>query len=302
MIPSRQLSFGRGFNAHHFAAYFLQRGLSHLHVRRLGATVSAWSVNLRQKHPTPDAAPDAVAQLRERGCLLLPPLLEAGQIDEIHAYLRQQDAISGGRSLRVDETTRSVQRASYPLRTILSCPHLLALINAPRLLDIATAYLGCKPTISAIGLHWSFPGDWPPTSVQQYHRDTEDWRFLKFFTYLTDVDLDSGPHRFILDSHRAPAGRRAAAYADAHVLARHGKDKVMTITGPRGTNFAEDTWGIHKGEQPVSRPRLMFDVMYSVRPVPIYDYRPERIGPRNACDPYINRLILADPSAPSGSA
>ncbi len=193
----------------------------------------------------------------------------------------------------MDESTRGMQRASYPLATILACPHILDLINTPDLLDIAAGYLGCKPTITTVGIHWSFPGNWAPSSVQTYHRDQEHWRFIKFFVYLTDVDMDSGAHRFLLGSHRSMGRLRLASYSNEEVEEGFGQGKVRTVIGKKGTNFAEDTWGIHRGIMPVTRARLMVDVMYAVGAVPIYEDHPVRVEGAERYDRYVNRLIVA---------
>lgn len=293
MIESRRLSFWRGFNAHHFAAYFLRRLFVSPHLRAAAARLAALRVNWRRGRPVTAGTSESVAQrLREQGCALLAPFLNDRQIGEIRTYLQAHTGIAGGRRVVVDEHTSGIQRAIYPLATILACPHLLELANHPELLDIAGAYLGCVPTISTVGLQWTFPGAWDPSSVQRFHRDTEDWRFVKFFVYLSDVETDSGPHRYVLASHRKRAKLRGA-HDDAGVVEKHGAERILTITGPRGTNFIEDTWGIHKGEPPSARPRLMFDVMYSVGPVPLYEYRPVTLPGAHRYDRYVNRLILA---------
>ena len=42
--------------------------------------------------------------------------------------------------------------AAYPLRTVLESADLLNLVNAPPVLRIAADYLGCKPTLSSLGV------------------------------------------------------------------------------------------------------------------------------------------------------
>ena len=147
--------------------------------------------------------------------------------------------------------------ASYPLATVLHCPHVLALANDPAVLRIATAYLGCKPTLSSVGLRWSFPGTGEAEDIQCFHRDPDDWRFLKLFVYLTDVDAGSGPHVFVAGSHRTAGRLRERLYTTEEIERRHGRESVRAIAGPCGTSFFADTYGIHRGAVPTTRPRLI---------------------------------------------
>jgi hypothetical protein len=42
-----------------------------------------------------------------------------------------------------------------------------------------------------------------------------------------------------------------------------GPDNIVTITGPAGTGFAEDTLCIHKGQSPTARERLILQFQYA---------------------------------------
>ena len=66
------------------------------------------------------------------------------------------------------------------------------------------------------------------------------------------------------------------------------------FTGPRGTAFLENTFGLHKGLPPRRGERLIFQVTYSLFPLL---YGPERplfgaseLGVQH--DPYIHRLYV----------
>jgi hypothetical protein len=37
--------------------------------------------------------------------------------------------------------------------------------------------------------------------LQAFHRDSEDWRYLKILVYLSDVDDGAGPHVYLHGSH-----------------------------------------------------------------------------------------------------
>jgi hypothetical protein len=67
------------------------------------------------------------------------------------------------------------------------------------------------------------------------------------------------------------------------------------VTGPRGTTFMVDTWGVHKGNIPVNRARLLLQVQYSILPIANFDYRPVSFAAASPHDRYTNRLILGSP-------
>jgi len=92
---------------------------------------------------------------------------------------------------------------------VLKAPRLLEALNDPALIDLIEQYLGCVPTLYSLNAWWTFPADKPEmTNVQFFHRDTDDWRFLTLFLYLTDVGPDGGPHEAIPGSHSIDGMKR----------------------------------------------------------------------------------------------
>jgi hypothetical protein len=183
--------------------------------------------------------------------------------------------------------------ASYPVRTVLECPHVLELMNSPPMLQLASRYLGCQPTISGLRIDWMNTTDGPPADVQQFHRDYDDWRFLKLFVYLTDIDAQSGPHEYVLTSHLGAGRLHARPYAEAEIIRKYGATNLLQVMGTAGTGFMVDTWGIHKGNIPQGRARILLQVQYSILPVLRFDYQPADIAPSIAIDRYTNRLLIA---------
>jgi hypothetical protein len=239
----------------------------------------------------------SIGPLRRDGYAPLGMLLGAGQIGEIHEHLRDKPLQARGRSLppfTIGQQPPVVRMAEYGLADILSCPHLLELANHPGLLRLAADYIGCKPTISAIGLRWSFPDTGVATGLQAFHRDADDWRFIKVFMYLTDVDEGSGPHVYVRGTHLEPCGLRLKDYADEEILQAYGSERLISVTGPAGTAFTVNTHGIHKGTLPSERPRLLLQIQYSLLPVYLYQYRPIHNERAGAVDPYVNRLFLRE--------
>ena len=295
-----QLMPGRAFKPLHGIMYYTQRIVTPRRLRR--AVVRGLAGYLRVRHGMPErkfpADPvqeQALATLHAAGHTLLGPLLTPVQLADIQRYLADKLVSPHGRSLPTfpaQQPPPGLRMAEYSLADTLACPHLLALANSPPLVRLAAHYIGCKPTISAIGLRWSYPQAGSGKGLQGFHRDCDDWRFIKVFVYLTDVDDAAGPHVYVSGTHQEHCGVRLQPYSDADVDSRYGAPRVSSVTGPAGTGFAVDTRGIHKGQVPTQKPRLLLQVQYSLLPVYMYRYAaPQRTAP-GPLDSYINRLFV----------
>lgn len=160
----------------------------------------------------------------------------------------------------------------FNLRT--RSPLVEQLSRDPVLLGIAARYLRTPPTLVGVNLFWSYPAALSAIqhsyAAQMFHYDLDDFKFIKFFFYLSDVDASAGPHIAVRASHRSKRRMgfrdlfRVRRYSDAEVLAAYGQERVVCITGPAGTGFAEDTLCIHKGEAPTMRERLILQVQYAL--------------------------------------
>jgi hypothetical protein len=290
-----QLTPGRGFSPFNSAFYYGQRLVTSLALRRL--CVGAISAGVRLRHGgVPAASSLQLDTLHRDGYLPLGHLLDEQQCDDVLAYLNDKemsDRHDGSTNFTLDTVPEGVRLGDYPLQQVIACPHILNLANSRLLLDLATSYIGCKPTISALSLRWSFPSATSDRTLQSFHRDSDDWRYLKVMVYLTEVDAASGPHVFVRGTHLESPSLRLRFYPDAEVLARYGAERVIAVTGPRGLGFAVDTAGVHKGEVPQMTRRLMLQIQYSLLPSYAYQYHPQRYPRPHQFDPYINRLILA---------
>ena len=145
---------------------------------------------------------------------------------------------------------------------------------------------------SQLVLRWSFPSTESGSDVQAFHRDSDDWRYVKVMVYLTDVYDDAGPHVYVLGTHLGKPSLRLQHYSDESVLRTYGADRIVSVTGPSGLGFAVDTAGIHKGAVPTLTPRLMLQIQYSLLPAYAYRYEPQSYSGSLELDPYINRLFI----------
>lgn len=161
--------------------------------------------------------------------------------------------------------------------TTKGCKAIGTLSHDPLLNWIAGKYLGSIPTFVGANLWWTFPVDASDADraahAHMFHRDVDDFRFFKYFFYITDVKADEGAHVCIPGTIRNPPQIRRGdnwnirRYTDEEIEGYYGKDKILEITGKAGTGFAEDTLCIHKGSTPKSEPRLLLQLQFA-----LFDY------------------------------
>jgi hypothetical protein len=257
----------------------------------------------RRRPPSPPLEPSMaghIASLRTEGIALLGELLTSAQCDELVAhfeampvkdpYRRELPAFLPNGARPCTET----HVAFYEPHEVLGAPHLLALANRPELLSLASAFLGCKPTIGYLACWWSFATGMAAQQAENFHRDLDDWRFVKLFVYLTDVGEGQGPHIYVSRSAEDTQLRHIRRYSDAEVAAAYPTDDIRALTGPRGGGFMENTVGMHKGQPVRAGRRLMFQAVYSVQPLPYGPRAPVHTMAlqKKPLDSYINRVYI----------
>lgn len=279
--------------------YFCMRLLPFVWLRRAVSHLLAQAMRLRRgselwfDYPTETCAAH-LQSLRRTGLTEFGQLVSPDHIAEIQAFLRDKSLVTpDGRRLVGAEPAAGATIASYPVRTVLECPHIIELMNSPQALAIASAYLGCMPTISGLRIDWSSPSDGPVAEVQQFHRDYDDWRFVKLFVYLTDVSDTIGPHEYVLTSHRRSGRLYAKPYEREYLERKYGRSNLHQVLGCAGTGFMADTWGIHKGNVPKQHARIMLQIQYSILPVLRFDYQPVSMRVAVPIDRFINRLLIS---------
>lgn len=73
----------------------------------------------------------------------------------------------------------------------------LKFVTNKYLIEIVSRYLNCIPLLTNLSL-WYSPNDkFYENSSQEYHLDHEDFRQVKGFLFINDVDLESGPLNII---------------------------------------------------------------------------------------------------------
>ena len=306
-MKDARLTPGANFRPIRSLLYYVQRLVTPPRIRLLVILALRYLIRMRQGGTPCPCAPqsgDDVARLRRDGFAPLQAVLSSGQCEEIRAYLLDKnmtDRVNVDTVFTLDSVPGSVHMGDYGLEDVLACPHILDLVNHPALIGLATAYLGCKPTVSQIAMRMAFPRQTQAVSVQRFHRDADDWRYVKLIVFLSDVDQQGGPHFFVKGSHAERAPIRLKWYSDQDIAARYGAHAIAEVTGAAGFGFVVDPAGIHKGASPTKSRRLMMQVRYSMCEVYAYDYEPVEHVDAHRFDKYINRLILKPARANSAA-
>lgn len=233
--------------------------------------------------------------LSETGLVRLPDLLGPDQVQEILTWFAGKPVHNPyTKSAEFDPATNPAGErvGNFRFEHVYQAPHLLRLANHPDVLDLMERHLGAPPIITALEAWWSYPTGKQASNSQLYHRDRDDWRFGKLFVYLTDVDETAGPHVYVKGSNRGPHLNTIRRLNDEEVLAAFPQDAIVTLTGPAGSAFAEDTSGIHRGVPPTGKRRLVFEAEYGLTGWSAFPIR-RMPPPAFRIDPWVNRLITA---------
>ncbi len=280
--------------------------LRRLHRTTAGASSRAALAALRLVPGGPDAgepAPldvawrPAATTLRRDGVAYLPPVLDDAAVARLRAFA--QTAPGGA---RLDD--RSTVNATYAERPegaraiyvreefVLGNPDVQHLLANPDLWELARRHFGAGAVVHPPVLYWSCGGQNADADLQmllarRYHWDYDGLRGLRVHLYLTDVDEQAAPMRYIAGSHRvgayrtAPLRRADLGVATEEVWRRFDSADERTMTGPAGTAFVSDSSGLHSGSDPISRDRLFLVMPLQATGFAGYQLRARRVVPRD---------------------
>ncbi len=140
----------------------------------------------------------------------------------------------------------------------------------PFLLTVIGHYLGIIPKLVEAYVRRNFPA--PYKSMNHYwHRDLNNrFHLLKMFVFLSDCTTETGPHEYIVGSHRNYNEFNDKRYfedREVDSLYPAGSDRRVLSTVKAGTVVIEDTRGVHRANLPVTGHRdLGFAVFMPLRP------------------------------------
>lgn len=203
----------------------------------------------------------SVDVFRAEGWLDLPSL-SPHQVDEVLGFLKSREVFNGRHVVQGDtegfsswEAAAGANVLCWRLGDAVTAPHLLE--RALGMTDFAAEYLGVEtPLLYSMNVFCTRPGQPVRPDIQDWHRDSDDVRFLPMFFYLTDVGPDARQElRF--------DGREVA------------------IDGPAGTVFLSDTMREHRGLKPQTSERIIAWARWGVSDPPA-SYQWDRLVPIDA--------------------
>jgi len=134
--------------------------------------------------------------------------------------------------------------------------------------EIATNYLECKPAIGTTNLRKSYITSLPEIDTLLFHCDRNSLKFLKFFFYLNNVDVNGGPFTYVQGSHTEKFRKWDNKYRWTHeeISKQYGEKRIHYLTAKVGDIIVANTTGFHKGSIPRKTNRMMFTVNYVIHP------------------------------------
>jgi hypothetical protein len=253
-------------------------------------------------NPESTSLSSAVAMERE-GFAYFDGVVTPGMVREMRRYLAAQPVftpyVPDAPRISIDSNELPDSHIlSVPEELLVCCPHLLDVANHPVILATVEGVFGCKPTVGSMSSWWSIPTrDGVPRHAENFHRDVDDVHFLKLFIYLDEVGPSSGPHEYVRGSAGIDKLNAIKRYSDQEVFAAFGRERLVTFTGPAGTVFLENTFGLHRGQPVRAGRRLILQIVYSMLPMaygPAKPYSAALFAPtERPIDPYTNRIYVA---------
>lgn len=221
-----------------------------------------------------------VEQLKEDGLffgIYLPPDI----LHEILAFSTQVDYYANSNpklkfTLSVKEKSELKYRQRFAtanhIHSSILCPAIKKLENDSKLWEIASRYLETTPVLLDSQIRWVFPTSLPLNETVRgffdFHYDLEDYRFIKFMFYLTDVSVSEGKHVFVKGSHRNKRLKDQFSLTrdstDKNIINYYGHNNIKDIYGKAGCGFVEDFYCFHKLTLPMSRNRLILEIKFAM--------------------------------------
>lgn len=228
--------------------------------------------------------------LRKDSYIESPLIISNEKVIQINSFLntlRCHDQLDSSYKFDINSRPRDCHLAFYESSELFKSEQIIELAVENTLIEIYNDLYGCDPIIDHIAAWWSFPSN-ESHNTQHWHRDLDSLNLLKFLIYLTDVDAESGPHYLIPGSHNSKISTAKYKKHDdkefEDIIKQNG---TKVFLGPAGSNFLENTFAFHKGTNPIEKPRLLLEVIYSRVQTPYTDKKPFI----NLNDPAFSNLI-----------
>ena len=248
---------------------------------------------------------EEISQFRKDGILIFEQLVPQETVAKIREYLKEKsvynwvDADFGGKEktpLKLEDVQITKQtKLKYFDADIANCKEIVEIANSEKILALVSAYFGCKPTIATMSSWWTKAGSDASEKFydDMFHRDVDDYKFVKLFVYLNDVGAESGAHCFVKGSHISKKLTERRILTDADIAQNFDAKDCLPLPAKAGTGILEDTWGIHRALPCVKGERLLLHILYSITAFNA-DASPPHPVAKNVyeVDAYSNRVYL----------
>jgi Phytanoyl-CoA dioxygenase (PhyH) len=285
------------------AYYFAQKAIRHPFLRRWSEFFVTRLIKLRHPIHSTSTESNELLALKKDGITFLPKLnLAPSVISEVLGHFKNKpvvDLYSGVQLPSIENLQPRYNKLHYQIEDTLTCKPLIDLANHPEILATVGRYLGVTPSIASMQAWWTY-GEHSAYGQKHYddvyHRDVDDFRFVKLFVYLTDTTAKTGAHSYIKGSHLSPLLNRRGPITDEQVMDSFNETQFITVTGVAGTVFLEDTWGIHRPLLATEGRRLVFYVLYSLVPFAPHGMARPLLPLPSGLDSYVNRSYFYTPA------
>ena len=212
----------------------------------------------------------ALNNLNTYGYVNLGAILGKNAVDRIYSHAKKSHLkptkYSSDRSFKKIPDLSIDNIWDVPFDKTLASKDIRDILQDRQLIELSMRYLKSPPVVIGSRLYWSFPQKKKNfLTPENWHLDAGDGlNFIKYFIYITDVSFANGPTAFVEYSHKLIkrkyfTGRR---FTNREIKIDF-PGKEIKVYGKKGTVFAVDTRGIHKGEPVKKGERLMFHFIHS---------------------------------------
>lgn len=231
-------------------------------------------VERREKYKSYSPSFDAIKiahEIEQKGYARLENFLDLETIDLINS--KTQEILNDGnhpynQNKISQKDAKNSQLYIQVLQPLVSVPEIHKFVFDDRIIDIAGAYMDCFPAFGTCNLRKSFVNSMNEGGNQLYHVDPNSPRFLKFFVYMDDVDLDGGPFCYVEGSNLKKFEINGTNWNDKYTWGTdeinriYGEGNVKFLTAKKGDLLVADTNGWHRGIKPVANERTMLTLDY----------------------------------------
>ena len=153
-------------------------------------------------------------------------------------------------------------------QALVNCPTVKDFAFSDLVLEIASEYFNCLPALGTFNLRKSYANTSSPVKHQIFHSDPNSIKFIKFFFYLNNVDIDGGPFCIVKGSlYRKFSGwLNKYRWSEEEMKAIYGEDSIQYLTANVGDMIIANTTCFHRGVPPIKQDRTMLTLNYVVHP------------------------------------